>query len=158
MRTSLVGRIRRQSGITLIEMLLVVAIVSLMAGLAFPAVSAGIDAVRLRSACDGLAAFLNYGMTWCERRQEAVFLIVPGDRTVLRLRGLTPTPVREFVCPSGVKISAVLPESDPGQDRIIPLMPGAPFPGLTFELVNQRGARRLVRIDPMEGVPQVLAP
>ena len=139
-------------------MLLVVAIISLMAGLAFPAVSAGIDGVRLRSACDGLAAFLNYGMTWCERRQEALFLIVPNERTGLRLRGLSSTTIRDFELPSGVKISAVRPESEPGQDRIIALMPGAPFPALTFEVVNQRGARRLVRIDPLEGVPQVVAP
>jgi len=50
---------RGQGGVTLIEMMIVVAIVGLMVGITFPAVSAGLDSVRLASATDSLASFLN---------------------------------------------------------------------------------------------------
>ena len=43
-----VGRTSNQHGVTLIEMMVVVTIIALMAGISFPAVSAGIDSVRLR--------------------------------------------------------------------------------------------------------------
>jgi hypothetical protein len=38
------------------------------------------------------------------------------------------------------------------------LMPGATFPALRVELLNPRGQRRLVRIDPLAAVPVVEIP
>ena len=45
-------------GVTLIEMLIVVAIIGLIAGISFPAVSSGVDSLRLVSASDSLVSLL----------------------------------------------------------------------------------------------------
>ena len=64
MPTSSVGRTsgpRDRAGVTLIEMLVVVALISLMVGISFPAITSGIDSLRLNAATNGIVSFLNYG-------------------------------------------------------------------------------------------------
>jgi hypothetical protein len=34
-------------------------------------------------------------------------------------------------------------------------MPGASVPGIGIQIANQRGTRRIVRLDPMTGFPRV---
>lgn len=149
-----------ERGITLIEMMMVTAIIALMAGISFPAVSAGIDSIRLRTSCDSLAAFLNYGMTLGERRQETIFLVVEKERRTLHWQNREAKTLKDLTMPEGVQITAIQPGHPHHLDdeRIIPLTAGAPFPRLTFEVANRRGSKRLVRIDPIAGVPEVSAP
>src|ERR1035441_6770048 len=63
-------------GVTLVEMVVVVAIISLIVGLSLPAASAGLDSVRIVSATDSVAAFLNAAVTRAERRQQPIELVV----------------------------------------------------------------------------------
>jgi prepilin-type N-terminal cleavage/methylation domain-containing protein len=153
------ARARRQRGITLIEMMVVLVLIALLAGVSAPSVSRGLDAVRLRSAADATASFLSYGLTWCERRQQTVFLIVPEERNRLELRPLEGPRLRELELTDGIVVSSVLPElATEERRRVIPLQAGAPFPGITIELKDGRGGRRWVRIDPVNGVPEVVIP
>src|ERR1035437_6655329 len=70
----------KAAGVTLVEMMIVVAIIGLMVGITFPAVSAGLDSVRLSSATDSLASFLNAAVNRAERRQQPMELIIsPKD-------------------------------------------------------------------------------
>ena len=62
----------RYQGVTIVEMLIVVTIIGLIAGISFPAVTSGIDSLRLASASDSLASFLNGAMNRAERRQDVV--------------------------------------------------------------------------------------
>src|SRR5690349_15359364 len=79
--TSLAGRINMaasgprpagsgSSGITLVEMLVVMTIIGLLVGLSYPSIAAGVDSVRLRSATDSVSTILNSAVTRAERRQE----------------------------------------------------------------------------------------
>jgi len=145
------------TGVTLIEMLVVLAIIGLMAGISFPAVSAGIDSVRLRSATDSLAGFLNGAVTRAERRQQPVEVVISPKDNALKLYSTEPGYVRELNMPDGVTIEAVLPQQDPpdeGPRRLI-LMPGGTVPGIGIQLANRHGSRRIVRLDPMTGFPRV---
>src|SRR5215471_5169700 len=72
-------------GITLLEMLVVVAIIGLMVGLAYPSLSAGLDSVRMVSATDSVAAFLNSAVTRAQRRQQAVALEVSPRENMLAM-------------------------------------------------------------------------
>src|SRR6267378_711933 len=65
-----------ESGVTLIELLIVVAIAGAMAMVALPAFSNGLDNMRLSQASDSTAAFLNGALNRVERRQQVMELTV----------------------------------------------------------------------------------
>ena len=151
------GLVKDNSGVTLIEMMVVVTIIGLMAGIAFPAVSAGLDSVRLRSATDSLAAFLNAAVVRSERRQEPIELSISPKEGTLVLFANEPGYTRELKIPDGVVIESVLPNEEAEGPRRLILLPGAAVPGIGIQVVNRHGSRRVVRLDPMTGFPRVEA-
>jgi len=62
--------------------------------------------------------------------------------------------------PDGISIIRVLPElpENPDAPRSFMLYPGATVPQLGVELVNRRNVERIVRVDPITGVPRVEKP
>jgi hypothetical protein len=140
------------------EMVVVVAIIALVVGISFPAISAGIDSVRLRSATDSTSAFLNAAVVRAERRQEAIELIVFPGQNVIRLYSNEPGFTRELKMPDGIAIEDVLPhsEEEEGPRRLI-LLPGGAVPGIGIQVANRHGSRRIVHLDPMTGFPRVEA-
>jgi type II secretory pathway pseudopilin PulG len=138
-------------------MVVVVAIIGLIAGISFPAASAGIDSMRLASAADSLASFLNAAVNRAERRQQPLALVISPKDNLLALYSGEPGFTRELRMPDGVTIEAVLPkipDDFEGVRRLI-LQPGATVPGIGIQIANRRGARRIVRLDPMTGFPRV---
>lgn len=139
------------------EMMVVVAIIGLVAGLAFPSISSGIDSVRLRSATDSVASFLNTAVTRAERRQEPIELVISPKDNKLVAYSTDPGYKRELEMPDGVRIEAILPkvEQDENGPRRLILMPDATVPGIGVQLGNQHGSHRVVHLDPMTGFPRV---
>ncbi len=151
------NRHRTSAGVTLIEMLIVVTLIGLMAGISFPSVSSGVDTLRLASASDSLAALLNSAANRAERRQEAVEVAISIKENAVSLLSSDPAYTRRLEMPAGVSISAILPKP-PGEaadPRRFLLLPGASPPRIAVELANKRGARRRVSVDPRTGVPLV---
>jgi prepilin-type N-terminal cleavage/methylation domain-containing protein len=143
--------------VTLIEMLIVVALIGLLAGITFPAVSAGLDSLRLNSASDSLVNFLNAGLNRAERRQEAVEVTISKTDNALWLHSSELGFVRKLELPEGVRIVGVtprLPQAEEGPRQFF-LYPGGALPRLGVEIVNRRGDRRVVSVDPITGVPQI---
>ena len=142
-------------GVTLVEMLIVVTIIGLIAGVSFPAVTSGIDSLRLASASDSLISFLNGAMNRAERRQDVVEIAISiQDNAVsLTTTGLS----RKLEMPSGVTIKAVWPKlaSNPEAARRFLLLPGGVVPRLGIEIGNRKGVRRIIRVNPMTGVPEI---
>ncbi len=152
-------RRQKQSGVTLIELLMVVAIIALLAGLTYPTASAGMDALKLRSAGDEVAAFLYQAVGKADRRQEPVEIVFQKAEGVITSRGLRPDSERELTLPEGIRMVAVLPEP-PGFDqpaRSYFLLPGAAFPRIAIVIANRKGNRKVVRLDPITGAPSVAA-
>lgn len=148
------------AGITLLEMMVVTAIIALLAGITYPAVSAGLDGIRLSSASDSLVAFLNGALNRAERRQEVVEIAVSIKDNVVLLVSNEPGFQRKLELPEGVTIEAVWPkleEAAEGPRRFI-LLPGGTPPRVGIQIVNRRGARRIVRVNPMTGVPAIEVP
>src|SRR5579871_5762521 len=74
----------RQRGVTLLEMLIVVTLIAIVAGLSLPSISSGLDSLRLRSASDSIVALLNTSLDRADRRQQAVeILISPRDNAIV---------------------------------------------------------------------------
>ena len=145
-------------GVTLVEMVVVVAIIALIVGISFPAASAGLDNVRMVSAVDSVATFLNAAVNRAERRQQPIELVIFPVEGRLALYSNEPGFIRELSMPDGVRIEAVLPEqegADPALPRRILFLPGATVPGIAIQLGNRRNAHRRVRLDPMTGFPRV---
>ena len=152
-----VGRTNRR-GITLVEMIVVVAIIALVVGLSFPAATAGLENVRIVAAGDSVATFLNGAVNRAERHQEPVELVIAQQDGVLTLHSNEPGFTRELKMPDGVSIESVLPEiegADGSEARRIIFMPGATVPGIAIQLTNRRNAHRRIRLDPMTGFPRV---
>jgi len=137
-------------------MLVVIAIVGVIVAVTAPSVSAGLDAVRMASATQSVATFLNGAGNRAERRQQAVELVVSRKDNKLSMYTNEPGFTRELALPDGVSIEAVLPgdDGDPDAIRRLILMPGATVPGIGIRLANRRGSRRLVKLDPMTGFPR----
>jgi prepilin-type N-terminal cleavage/methylation domain-containing protein len=162
MPISPVGRISSASGsgrrgVTLLEMMVVVTIVALVAGVSIPAVSAGIDSVRLASSADTVAAFLNAAVNRAERRGEPVELVISRKDNSLAMYTNQPGFAREWKLPDGIVMEAITPRllDDPEEVRRLILMPGGSAPGIGIRIGTRRGARRLIKLDPMTGFPRV---
>jgi prepilin-type N-terminal cleavage/methylation domain-containing protein len=156
MPTSSVGATNKQAGVTLIEMLVVVLLIALLAGLSYPAVASGVDSLRLRSASDAIVAFLNTALDRADRRQQAVEISISPRDSVLTARSADAGFVRRLDLPEAVHIAGVRPgaEISPDQPRRFLVYPGGSVPAIGIEIVNNSGRRRLVSIDPITGVPR----
>jgi prepilin-type N-terminal cleavage/methylation domain-containing protein len=142
-------------GVTLIEMLIVVMIIGLIAAVSFPAVSSGLDNLRLASASNSIVAFLNAGLNRADRRQEAVEVAISTRDSTVTLTSASLS--RKLEMPSGVTIEQVLPRlpEEVDRPRLFLLFPGGAVPRIGIGIVNQRGVRRIVRVNPMTGVPEI---
>lgn len=148
---------RSAAGVTLVEMLIVVALIGLMIGISFPSVSSGLDSLRLAAAADSVASFLNQALNRAERRQEVVEITISKAERALHSRSAEPGFDRKLELPQGISIVAVLPEPpqpDDGPRRFL-VYPGGTPPRAGIEMANSRGVHRIVRIDPITGVPRI---
>jgi len=149
-----------RAGVTLAEMLVVTLIIALLAGITFPAVTAGVETLRLNAAAQSTASFLNAALNVADRRQQAVALTVSRSENAMTLYSLDPGVSRRLDLPDGVAIIAVYPaipgESDAGRQVI--LYPGGTPPRIGVEIANRKNDRRIVRVDPVTGVPTIERP
>lgn len=141
------NRSSTRSGVTLIEMLIVVAIVAVVAGVSFPSVASGLDNIRLRSAADAVTGFLNGAMSRVERKEQAVEVVILPQERALVLYSNEPGFTRRLDLPEGIRIEGE-------EARQFLLLPGGTPPAMNIDIFNQRGTHKLIRIDPVTGVPQ----
>jgi len=164
MPTSSVGRTsggsHGRAGVTLIELLVVVALISLMVGISFPAITSGIDSLRLNAATNSIVSFLNSGLDRAQRRQQMVEITVSKPENALEMRSTEAEFYRKLALPDGVSITHVLPElpDNPDAPRTFDLYPGGTVPGFGIQLINRKNVERIVRVDPITGVPRVERP
>lgn len=160
MPTSSAGKINSR-GVTLIEMVIVVTIISLVAGLSYPALTAGVDSLRLNAASRSIVSFFNSGLNRAERRQQAIQVTINKPGNFLFMRSTDPSFGERLALPDGITILKVLPEQ-PETDEDVPrsfmLYPGGTVPPFGVLLQNRRNTVRLVQVDPMTGVPEVTQP
>ena len=144
-------------GITLVELLVVVAIISLMVGISFPAITSGIDSLRLNAATNGVVSFFNTALNRAERRQQVVAITISKAENEISMRSTEPGFVRKLDIPQGVTITRIFPElpDNPDAPRMFLLYPGGTVPRFGVQLMNRRNVERIVRVDPITGVPRV---
>src|SRR3954447_21713515 len=151
---------RSQAGLTLVETMVVVSIIALLAAISFPSVATGLDGLRMRGATDSIVSFLNTGMNRAERRQQIVEVTISKTENAILLRSSDPGFQRRLDMPQGISIAKIHPELPSHEEttRSYVLYPGGTIPRFGVEIINHKGARRIVRVDPITGVPEVQTP
>jgi len=151
---------RTSRGVTLIELVVVVAIISLMVGISFPAVTSGIDSLRLNAATNGVVSFFNSALNRAERRQQVMEVTISKADNALWMRSTEPGFVRKLEMPDGVVITDIFPKLSEDNDapRNFLLYPSGAVPQFGVQLVNRRRVERIVRVDPVTGVPRIERP
>jgi len=151
-------RLRHQRGVTLIEILIVMALIAMIAGISYPAVSSGLDTLRLRSSSDAIVSFLNIALDHADRRQQAVEVIVSPRENILLSRTADLGFMRRLDLPVQLRIVAVQPPLptvlDPEGPRSFLLYPGGSVPRIGIEIATLQGRRRMVSVDPVTGSPR----
>jgi prepilin-type N-terminal cleavage/methylation domain-containing protein len=166
MRTSSVGainsrcRLASQRGITLIEMLIVMTIVALVAGVSYPSAAAGVESLRLRSVSDSVVSFLNTAVDRASRRQQVIEIWISPQDNLLIARSPDLAFSRRLEIPDSFRITSVLPpaEVNPGEPRRFLLYPGGAVPRIGIEIANSAGRKRLVGMDAFTGLPSAPGP
>lgn len=153
-------------------MLVVVALIALLAGISFPAFTSGIDTLRLNGATSSIVNFFNAGLDRAQRRQQVVEISILKSQNALEMRSTEAGFFRRLELPEGVSITRVfpsLPQPDlpqpvlPQHDlpeaaewpRNFLLYPGGTVPRFGVQLINRKNVQKIVRVDPITGVPQV---
>ena len=152
----------RERGVTLVEMIAVVAIIGLIAAITFPAIGSGLESVRITAAANSVVSFLNAGLNRAERNQQPLEIVVSVADNNIAMHAPDPKPYsRTMQMPEGVTIVRIHPPMANGAEepaRPFFLYPGGTVPRIGIELANRRGVRRIVRVDPITGVPRVEIP
>ena len=145
----------RESGITLIEMLIAVGLVALLAGLTYPSVNAGLDTLRLRSSSDQVMGFLATAVDRADHRQQVVEVQVLMEENALLARTADQSFVRRLQVPDPARIVSVVPplagSQAPNAARRFLLYPGGAIPAIGVEIATPNGRRRVIRLDPITG-------
>jgi len=132
----------KRRGVTLIEMLVVVAILGVVAGITYPSIASGLTSLRLTTACDDIASLFNGASNYAQRKQEWVELRIRPDGIEALSRGYT----RKIALKD---VSITSPE------RSVFVDPAGGLPGVAVDLRSTNGKTRRVRVDPLNGALEV---
>lgn len=137
-------------------MLIVMTLIALLAGIAYPSAASGLEAVKLRSTADNVVNFLNAAIDHAERRQQVVEVwIAPKDNAIIA-RSPDLGFIRRLAIPEPFHITAVRPAAEvaPDDPRRFLLYPGGTIPRMGIEITGSNGRRREVTVDPLTGMPR----
>jgi prepilin-type N-terminal cleavage/methylation domain-containing protein len=138
------------SGVTLIELLIVLTLIALVTGISYPSAAAGVESMRLRSVSDQVVSFLNTAIDRASRREQVIEVWISPKDNVLIARSPDLAYSRRLDLPDGYHIVSVLPaaEVDPDQPRRFLMYPGGTIPRIGVEIANRAGNKRMVSVDP----------
>ena len=155
--TSRRGHYGSQSGVTLLELLIVMTLIALLAGVSYPSAAAGIESLRLRSVTDAVTSLLSTAVDRASRRQQVIEIwIAPKDNVVIA-RSPDLAFSRRLDLPESFRITSVLPAAqvDADEPRRFLLYPGGVAPRIAVEIASSSGRKRWVSMNPFTGLPEV---
>jgi prepilin-type N-terminal cleavage/methylation domain-containing protein len=157
MPISRAGARSSEAGVTLMEMMIVVTIIVLLSGIAYPSVASGIRSLQLDSAARDIAALENISVSRAARLQDPVELTISRRDNSLEARSVSGDFHQSLALGREVHIARILPESPEGQpeSRSFFIYPGGSPPAIGLEIENRDLNQRVITLDPITGVPKV---
>lgn len=142
------------------ELMVVLAIIAMIVGVALPSTLAGLENVRLASGARSVAAFMTSAQNRAQRREQALELSVSIKDNTMTVRSAGAGFVKTLSLPPGIALQAVWPAPVEPTDepRRFLFLPGGAPPRIGIQIANRHGARRIVRLDPITGITRVEQP
>lgn len=145
----------RASGVTLVELLVVMTIASVLLALVFPSIRAGMGTLELRSSAQRLAAASKYARDQAIFRQRPFELDIDTDAktvAVLDSNGSS----RTFDLPADIRVAEILPPPYDIPSRILRYVFSPDGSTVPFQIALENPRRRIeISADPLTGFPKV---
>jgi len=138
----------RRLGITLIELLVAMAIVAAIVGIAYPSFTSGLAGIRLRTSIDRVGAFFSSVRQAADRRQQPAVLTVEPEANRLTAFTVDEGWKDELVFDNSLKIAF------PKKRFVRVLLPASPPPRFRLLLEADSGGRAGLEINILTGVPE----
>lgn len=135
-----------ERGFTLVELVLVLALIAVVAGLTLPAIGRGVDALEIRAEAAAFSAFLRYAREQAITRREPQEVSVNPNAHLLTLRTAGAEARASRRLSPRIAISA---ESPAGLS--ITFSPRGLSSGGSWRLVGRDGRAYRVQVDPLTG-------
>ena len=153
---------KQQRGVTLLELIVVVAIASVLLAVVFPSVGAGLRTLELRSAAQRVAASARYARDQAVHRQRFYELEIDAEAGTVTVMDFEGESRRSFELPATVRIEKILPEEEgltrfatrEGRPRRFLFSPDGNAPAFEIVLANER-RQAAVRSNPLTGLARV---
>jgi hypothetical protein len=138
-------------------MIIVVAIIGLMVGLMYPSINSGLDGIKLNTTSEEIVAFLNGALERANRRNTPIEITMLKAENAILLRSTERGFERRLDLAQGIRLERILPEIavDSVVPRVFLIYPGGTVPRIGVQIATSQGRRRLIRIDPITGTPQI---
>jgi len=160
MRMSLAGskkdrRARSEAGVTLLELVVVLTILSLLVSLVAPRVGRSVDRWKLRSAAERVAQIMSYARTRALYERQYYVVEIGSEGNQVRLLGPSSGLVREYALPSDIRWEWE------GESRLasprthLVFSPSGTVEERTFWLRNRQGDRVKIHLSFLLGSPGV---
>jgi len=154
-RREIVSRENKCRGVTLLELLIVLALATILLALVFPSIRAGMANMSLHSSAQRLAAAAKFARDQAIYRQRPFELeIDAGAGTVAVTDSSGET--RSFELPGGVRVSTILPRETESAPQVRSFLFSPDGSSVPFEITLEN-SQRSVRIatDPLTGFPRI---
>ena len=155
---------KQQRGVTLLELIVVVALASVLLAVVFPSVGAGLRTLELRSAAQRLAASARYARDQAVHRQRFYELEIDAEAGTVTVTDFAGESRRSFELPASVRVERILPEENAfphvqarvghPQARRFLFSPDGSAPAFEIVLGNDR-RQAAVRSNPLTGFAKV---
>jgi prepilin-type N-terminal cleavage/methylation domain-containing protein len=143
---------RAERGITLIELLVAMAIVALMLGIAFPSMTAGLDSIVLHTDMDRAGTFFSQARLSADRLQQPVQLTSDPEKGQLTAVSVDGSWEDTLAFSSRVHVAF------PAKKQSVILHPSTPAPQYRLLLESERGTRAGLSINIFTGTPEEWKP
>ena len=138
----------KTAGLSLIELLIVMAIVGLMLGIAYPNVSSGLDGIRLKTNVSRAGAFWAAARQRADRFHEVVQVTVDPKANELRALAAESPWKSAYKFDESIRIAGL---QEPVRYLIYP---GTPSPQFELRLASTSGGVSGLRVNVLTGVPE----
>jgi prepilin-type N-terminal cleavage/methylation domain-containing protein len=148
---------RHAAGVTLLELLVVITILSLISGLVLPRIGPWLDNWRVRSAAERIAQTVRYARTRALFEQHFYVVEILPEKNLVRVLQPNSAFVRESALPEGIRVHTDEKEGASGAPEVIRfiLPPSGEVEEKNLWLRNNHGQTIKIHCDFLVGSPGV---